>query len=69
MKLNTQQRLVVSSVFSTSERRRFVGAFLAAALLILAASLTAKGAELRPDTLKAWDTYVQKQKRAGRRIL
>ncbi|HSU33693.1 MAG TPA: hypothetical protein VLJ11_20865 [Bryobacteraceae bacterium] len=61
MKLNTQQRLVVSSVFSKSERRRFVGAFLAAALLILAASLTAKGAELRPDTLKAWDTYVQKQ--------
>ena len=61
MKLNTQQRLVVSSVFSTSERRRFVRALLAAALLILAASLTAKGAELSPDTLKAWDTYVQKQ--------
>src|SRR4051812_8194281 len=61
MKWNTQQRLVVSSVFSKSDRRRFVGAFLAAALLILAASLTAKGAELSPDTLKAWDTYIQKQ--------
>jgi hypothetical protein len=61
MKMNTQQRPVVSSVFSKSERRRFVVAFLAAALLILAASLTAKGAELSPDTLKAWDTYVQKQ--------
>jgi len=61
MKWNTQQRLVVSSVFSKSERRRFVVAFLAAALLILAASLTAKGAELSPDTLKAWETYVQKQ--------
>jgi hypothetical protein len=59
--LNTQQPLVVSSVFSKSERRRFVGAFLAAALLILAASLTAKAAELSPDTLKAWATYVQKQ--------
>jgi hypothetical protein len=61
MILNTQRRLVASSVFSKSERRRFVGAFLAAALLILAASLTAKGGELSPDTLKAWDTYVQKQ--------
>lgn len=61
MKLNTQQRIVVSSVFSKSERRRFVRAFLAAALLILAASLTAKGAELSPDTLKAWDSYVQQQ--------
>ena len=62
MKLNTQQRLVVSSVFSTSERRRFVGAFLAAALLILAASLTAKGgSELNPDTLRAWNSYVQEQ--------
>ena len=61
MKLNTQKRLVVFSVFSKSEHTRFVGAFLAAALLILAASLTAKGAELRPDTLKAWDSYIQKQ--------
>ena len=61
MKLNTQQRRFVSSIFSTSERRWFVGAFLVAGLLIFVASLTAKGAELRPDTLKAWDTYVQKQ--------
>jgi hypothetical protein len=38
-----------------------VGASLAPALLILAASLTVKGAELSPDTLKAWDTYVQEQ--------
>ena len=58
--LNNQQGLV-SSLFSKSERRWFVGALLAAALLILAASLTGKGAELRPDTLKAWDTYVQQQ--------
>jgi hypothetical protein len=38
-----------------------VGAFLAAALLILAASLTSKGAEQNSETLTAWDTYVQKQ--------
>ena len=43
MRLDTQQRPFASPVFSKPERRRFVGAFLAAALLILAASLTAKG--------------------------
>jgi hypothetical protein len=48
-------------VFSKRERKRFVGAFLAAALLILAASLTSKGAELSPETLKAWDVYVKAQ--------
>ena len=46
-------------VFSKQERKRFVGAFLAAALLILAASLTSKGAELSPETLKDWDAYVK----------
>jgi hypothetical protein len=59
--LDTSQRSVVSPVLSKPEHRRFVGAFLAAALLILAASLTAKGAKLGPVTLKAWDTYIQKQ--------
>jgi len=49
------------NILSKSERRRFVGAFLAAALLILAASLTSKGAELSPETLTAWDAYVQAQ--------
>lgn len=61
MRLHTRQRTSASPVFSKPERRRFVGAFLAAALLILAASLTAKGAELSPETLKAWDAYVQNQ--------
>jgi hypothetical protein len=46
---------------SKPERRRFVGAFVAAALLILVASLTSKGAELSPETLTAWDAYVQAQ--------
>src|SRR4051812_21520114 len=49
------------AVFSKQERRRFIGAFLAAALLVLAASLTSKGAELNPETIKAWDTYVKVQ--------
>jgi hypothetical protein len=48
-------------VFSKRERKRFIGAFLAAALLILAASLSSKGAELSPETLKAWDAYVKAQ--------
>src|SRR4051794_5131138 len=48
-------------VFSRRERKRFLGAFLAAALLILAASLTSKGAELSPETLNAWDAYVKAQ--------
>ena len=62
MRLDTQQRPFIFPVLSNPERRRFVGTFLAAALLILAASLTAKGgAELSTDTLKAWDAYVQKQ--------
>lgn len=60
-KIANQQRPFVSPVLSKPERRRFMGAFLVAALLILAASLTAKGAKLSPDTLKAWDTYTQKQ--------
>src|SRR5690242_10650457 len=62
MRLDSQQRRFVSPVLSKPERRRFVGAFLAAALLILAASSTAKGGSgLSPDTLKAWNAYVQKQ--------
>jgi hypothetical protein len=43
------------------ERKRFLGTFLVAALLILAAAAKSKGAELRPETLKAWDSYVQAQ--------
>jgi hypothetical protein len=49
------------SVFSKQERKRFVGTFLAAALLILAAALRSKGAELGFQTVKAWDTYVKVQ--------
>jgi hypothetical protein len=48
-------------VFSRRERKRFVGAFLTAALFTLAGSLTVKSAELGPETLKAWDAYVKAQ--------
>ncbi|MBV8809435.1 MAG: hypothetical protein JO033_12245 [Acidobacteriaceae bacterium] len=61
MRLNTRQQTFAPPVFSKPERKRFLGAFLAAALLILAASLTSKGAELRPETLQAWDAYVKAQ--------
>jgi hypothetical protein len=61
MKLDARQQTLTPAVFSRPERKRFLGAFLAAALLILAASLTSKGAELRPETLKAWDAYVKAQ--------
>ena len=61
MRLDTRQRTFRSSVLSKAERRRFAGAFLLAGVLILAGSLTSKGADLRPETLNAWDAYVQTQ--------
>jgi len=61
MRFDTRRSTFSPPVFSKPERKRFFGAFLAAALLILAASLTAKGAELSPETLNAWDTYVRAQ--------
>src|SRR5262252_4870511 len=42
-------------------RRRPAGRLLSSALLIFAASLTAKGAELSPETLTAWEAYVHAQ--------
>ena len=61
MRLDTRQRTFGPPALSKGERRRFIGAFLAAALLLLAASFTSKGAELRPETLDAWDAYVHSQ--------
>jgi hypothetical protein len=61
---NVMLRITVhedTKLFSKRERRRFVGAFVAAALLILAASLTSKGAELSPETMETWDAYVKAQ--------
>jgi len=61
MRLVARQQTFGPPALSKAERRRFAGAFLLAALLILAGSLTSKGAELRPETLNAWDTYIQTQ--------
>ena len=61
MKLNIRQRRLAPPVLWKTERRRFVGAFLAAAILILVASFTSNGAELSPETLTAWNAYVQAQ--------
>jgi hypothetical protein len=61
MRLDTRRRTLALPFVSKPERRRFVGAFLAAALLILVGSLKSKAAELSPETLKAWDAYVQAQ--------
>jgi hypothetical protein len=61
MKFDSWKRTFVAPVLSNPERRRFVGTFLVAALLILAASLKSKGAELSPATLNAWDAYVHAQ--------
>jgi hypothetical protein len=60
-KLDNRQWKFGSRILSKPERRRFVGAFLAAALLILAGAIKSKGAELNPESLKAWDAYVQTQ--------
>ena len=48
-------------LLSKPERRRFAGAFLVAALLILAGAFKSKGAELRPETINAWNEYVRSQ--------
>ena len=61
MTLDTRQRTLALPALSKTEHGRFVGTLLTTALLILAASLTSKGAELSPETLTAWDAYVQAQ--------
>ena len=61
MRLDNRQRSFCHPAFSKGGLQRFVGTFLAAALLILPIALTSKGAELGPETLKAWDAYVQTQ--------
>lgn len=61
VKFYVRQPTFVLRLLSIPERRRFAGAVLASVLLILAASLPAKGAELTPATLNAWDAYVKAQ--------
>ena len=54
------QRTLASPALSTAGRSHLLGAFLAAALLMVAA-YSANGAELSPETLAAWNAYVQAQ--------
>lgn len=44
-----------------NERKRIIWALVAAALVLVAASVESKGSELNPKTLKAWDDYVEAQ--------
>jgi hypothetical protein len=46
-------------VLSKIERKRIIGSVIAAALLVLAGSIASRAAELRPETLKAWNEYIQ----------
>ena len=50
-----------AQVFSRSERTRFVWTVVVAVLLLLAASVASKAAELKPETDAAWNRYVQAQ--------
>jgi hypothetical protein len=53
--------LVPQRISSRSERTRIIWTVLTAGLLILAASLTSKASELNPETVAAWDRYIQSQ--------
>ena len=59
--LDNRKGNLTAPLLSKPERRRFAGAFLVAALLILAGAFKSKGAELRPETMNAWNEYVQSQ--------
>src|SRR5438445_13472001 len=57
-----QQRSKTSARFlSASERKRFMWTVIVTALLMLAASVSSKASELRPETLSQWDDYIQTQ--------
>jgi hypothetical protein len=52
---------VRNRMLSRSERARIIWTVLTAVLLIVAASLSSKAAELSPETVTAWDRYIQAQ--------
>ncbi len=56
-----RKNTMVAHILSASERRRFIRTFLVATLLILAASIASKAAELNAETLRSWNDYVQAQ--------
>src|SRR3954452_10054105 len=48
-------------ILSGAERSRIIWTVLTAVLLVLAASLSSKASELNPETVAAWDHYIQSQ--------
>jgi hypothetical protein len=52
---------VRNPILSRSERTRLLWTVITAALLMVAASLSSKASELNPETVTAWDHYVQAQ--------
>lgn len=56
-----QSKTMSIPVLPRSQRTRIVWTLIAAMLLIVAASVESKAAELNPKTLSAWDSYVQAQ--------
>lgn len=52
---------VRGSMLSRGERIRIIWTLLTAVLLIMAASLSSKAAELNGETVAAWDHYIQSQ--------
>jgi hypothetical protein len=56
-----QRNTMNGRILSTGERTRIIWTFVPAVLLFVAASVKSKASELNPETLKAWDHYVQAQ--------
>src|SRR5438874_315473 len=56
-----RRKSVRNPTLSRSERTRIVWTVRTAVLLILAAALSSKAAELNPETVTAWDHYIQAQ--------
>jgi hypothetical protein len=56
-----RRKSVRNPILSRNERTRIVWTVGTAVLLILAATLSSKAAELNPETVTAWDHYIQAQ--------
>lgn len=56
-----QRKTMSIRILSRSERTRIVWTVIVAVLLLIAAAVESKAAELNPTTLSAWNDYVQAQ--------
>jgi len=56
-----REKLTRRGILSSGERSRIIWTILTAVLLIVAASLSSKASELNPETVTAWDRYIQSQ--------